>query len=437
MKQKWKRPLALLLSVAMMFSMSGTPVYAADMETGASAVCPHHVHDETCGYSEGTPCTHEHTDDCYTLVTQCVHEHTAECYSDGILPAEGEEKAADACTHVCSEESGCITKELNCPHIHDETCGYSEGSPCTFDPADCELCNFQENPAEQTILSWEWIGADNLNEGVLPLPGVSAENPVDLDAVVSMLPTGITATVDGSADSVELALTWSCGDFPETASAGEYTFTAALPEGYTLGEETAAPTVPVILGLGLLPVTALAVDEVSYLAYSWDGSKLTSEMKSVTDYTLVASTDTAWGAAGETTWYVADGDVSISNRVDVNGSVNLLLKDDCELSPNFIIISAGSTLTIYAQTEGETAGKLVCSNGIGTVGSTLIIHGGTVNATGTIGAGIGGRSRCEQGGTVTIYGGTVNASGTNGAGIGGGSSSSVDTNVNVDRKSVV
>ena len=303
MKQKWKRPLALLLSVAMMFSISGIPVYAADVETGASAVCPHHVHDETCGYSEGTPCTHEHTDDCCTLVTQCVHEHTAECYSDRMLPAEGEEKAADACTHVCSEESGCITKELNCPHVHDETCGYSEGSPCTFDPSDCELCNPTDSgepeapaecacetlctadsvnpdcpvcgaegadlaacagtveegdaaeetnpaqtPAEQTILSWEWIGADNLNEGVLPLPGVSAENPVDLDAVVSMLPTGITATVDGSADPVELALTWSCGDFPETASAGEYTFTAALPEGYTLGEETAAPTVAVVLG---------------------------------------------------------------------------------------------------------------------------------------------------------------------------------------------
>ena len=313
MEQKWKRPLALLLSVAMMFSMSGTPVYAADMETGASAVCPHHVHDETCGYSEGTPCTHEHTDDCYSLVTQCVHEHTAECYSDGMLPAEGEEKAADACTHVCSEESGCITKELNCPHVHDETCGYSEGSPCTFDPSDCELCNPTDsgepeapaecicetlctadsvnpdcpvcgaegadlaacagtveegdaaeetdpaqNPAEQTILSWEWIGADNLNEGVLALPDVSAENPVDLATVVSMLPTGITATVDGSADPVELALTWSCGDFPETASAGEYTFTAALPEGYTLGEETAAPTVAVVLGgaqtLAITPV---------------------------------------------------------------------------------------------------------------------------------------------------------------------------------------
>ena len=310
MKQKWKRPLALLLSVAMMFSMSGTPVYAADMETGASAVCPHHVHDETCGYSEGTPCTHEHTDDCYTLVTQCVHEHTAECYSDGILPAEGEEKAADACTHVCSEESGCITKELNCPHVHDEACGYSEGSPCTFDPSDCELCNPTDsgepeapaectcetlctadsvnpdcpvcsaegadltacagtveegdaaeetdpaqNPAEQTILSWEWIGADNLNEGVLALPGVSAENPVDFDTVVSLLPTGITATVAGSEEPVELTITWACEDFPAQATEGEYTFTAALPQGYTLAADAAGLTVPVMLGGG----TTLAI----------------------------------------------------------------------------------------------------------------------------------------------------------------------------------
>ena len=308
MKQKWKRPLALLLSVAMMFSMSGTPVYAADMETGASAVCPHHVHkvnggeadregglghDETCGYSEGAPCTHEHTDDCYTLVTQCVHEHTAECYSDGILPAEGEEKAADACTHVCSEESGCITKELNCPHVHDETCGYSEGSPCTFDPSDCELCNptdsgEPEGPAEctcetlctadsvnpdcpvcsaegadltacagtveegdaapQTVTAWEWIGADNLNEGTLPLTGAGEANPVDFDTVVSMLPTGVTATVAGSEEPAELALTWSCEGFPETASGGEYTFTAEPPEGYALGKEAAALTVPVVLG---------------------------------------------------------------------------------------------------------------------------------------------------------------------------------------------
>lgn len=209
MKQKWKRPLALLLSVAMMFSMSGTPVYAADMETGAS-VCPHHVHDETCGYSEGTPCTHEHTDDCYTLVTQCVHEHTAECYSDGILPAEGEEKAADACTHVCSEESGCITKELNCPHVHDETCGYSEGSPCTFDPSDCELCNptdsgEPEGPAECTCETL--CTADSVNPDC-PVCGAEGADLADCTgaapallaetAQLSILVVGGTTVVENS-----------------------------------------------------------------------------------------------------------------------------------------------------------------------------------------------------------------------------------------------
>lgn len=160
----------------MLFSMSGTPVYAVDVETGASAVCPHHVHDETCGYSEG--------------------------------------------------------------------------SPCTFDPADCELCNSQENPAEQTVTAWEWIGADSLNEGVLLLSGASAENPVDFDTVVSLLPTGITATVDGSEEPVELALTWSCEGFPEQAAEGEYTFTAELPEGYTLAADAASLAVSVILGGG-------------------------------------------------------------------------------------------------------------------------------------------------------------------------------------------
>ncbi len=39
------------------------------------------------------------------------------------------------CTHECSEESGCITKELSCPHErgeHDDSCGYipaTEGRP--------------------------------------------------------------------------------------------------------------------------------------------------------------------------------------------------------------------------------------------------------------------------------------------------------------------
>ena len=63
-------------------------------------------------------------------------------------PSEAEEAQPTACTHECSEESGCITKELSCPHErgeHDDTCGYipaTEGTPCGYT---CEQCNSQDS----------------------------------------------------------------------------------------------------------------------------------------------------------------------------------------------------------------------------------------------------------------------------------------------------
>ena len=65
---------------------------------------------------------HEHTQGCYTLMENCVHEHTSECYPQttgtGTVSGNGITETIEdqptECTHVCSEESGCITKELNC-----------------------------------------------------------------------------------------------------------------------------------------------------------------------------------------------------------------------------------------------------------------------------------------------------------------------------------
>ena len=63
-------------------------------------------------------------------------------------PSEAEEAQPTACTHECSEESGCITKELSCPHErgeHDDSCGYipaTEGTPCGYT---CEQCNSQDS----------------------------------------------------------------------------------------------------------------------------------------------------------------------------------------------------------------------------------------------------------------------------------------------------
>ena len=159
---KWKRPAAFLLAAAMIFTMPGVPAFA--VEAGASAVhtglCEHHPdHTEDCGYTEGTEgaaCEHEHTEDCYTLVKNCVHEHDESCYpvleesvsENTATPSEAEEAQPTACTHECSEESGCITKELSCPHErgeHDDSCGYipaTEGTPCGYT---CEQCNSQDS----------------------------------------------------------------------------------------------------------------------------------------------------------------------------------------------------------------------------------------------------------------------------------------------------
>lgn len=155
MKRKWKRTLSVLLSIAMLFSMTGmNTVFATEGSPTmvASGLCEHHTEhsEEVCGYTEGTPevpCAHEHMDECYKEVTECVHEHTDNCYSaedsvsdNDATPSDATPKEPTECTHVCSEESGCVTKELDCQHEHDEDCGYIPavaGTPCAFV---CEEC---------------------------------------------------------------------------------------------------------------------------------------------------------------------------------------------------------------------------------------------------------------------------------------------------------
>ena len=391
MKQKWKRPLALLLSVAMMFSMSGTPVYAVDMETGASAVCPHHVHDETCGYSEGTPCTHEHTDNCYTLVTQCVHEHTAECYSDGILPAEGEEKAADACTHVCSEESGCITKELNCPHVHDETCGYSEGSPCTFDPSDCELCNptdsgEPEGPAECTCETLCTEGVGNLNCPVCTQ---------DIAACQGEAPAECTCETLCTADSVN----------PDCPVCGA--------EGADLADCTgAAPALLAkIAQLSKLVVGGTTVVENSQTtentsgqgwSYDVDSNTLTLDNATINGTNTIGHVGAGIYAEGDLT-IVLEGSSTVKGVQDPNGD-----SQSIRVQGNLTIQGGGSLTAQGAETSsGSSYGIFVIGSFTQQSGSVTAIGGdvsGSYNSTGLY---VYDGTVTAQDGTLTATGGTT------------------------------
>lgn len=115
---------SLALCASMILSCLPISAFA---ETDSDLCEHHHEHTAECGYvaaEEGQPCTHEHTDDCYSIV-KCVHEHDENCGKNG-----------ESCTHVCSEDSGCITVKHNCHHTHDENCGYVEGVPaydCTHE----------------------------------------------------------------------------------------------------------------------------------------------------------------------------------------------------------------------------------------------------------------------------------------------------------------
>lgn len=139
-------------------------------------VCSH-VHDESCGYSaptEGTPCTHEHTEECFEWVTECVHEHTEDCYEESSVsdntatPSDFKERKL-VCNHECSEESGCITKKIVCQHEHDSECGYSEGSegtPCTH--VHDESCGY--------LAAEESVQDSGENELVLICPHANGEH---------------------------------------------------------------------------------------------------------------------------------------------------------------------------------------------------------------------------------------------------------------------
>ena len=203
----------------------------------------------------------------------------------------------------------------------------------------------------------------------------------------------------------------------------------------------------------------LAAQSVTYQYYNGSGFA-----QGTAEATLIANDTTAWSDG----WYVASGNVTISQRVEVSGDVHLILEDECSLTiTGGIHLPTGSSLTIYGQEEGS--GKLTAtaadqSNvnsganaGIGGNGSgfgvngesggNVTIHGGQVTAIGGSarsqytntggGAGIGGGGggggsyggSGGNAGSIVIYGGTVTASGGGsvwygggGAGIGGGGS---------------
>lgn len=178
-----------------------------------------------------------------------------------------------------------------------------------------------------------------------------------------------------------------------------------------------------VLAVGTLSFTvinAIADEAVSYYGLSADGTVISG---TVTDYTRITSTDTAWGTAGKETWYVADGIVNIItttydydnnknvyNPVEIKGNVNVILKNGAEVSVVNGIAGTDATITFYSESENA-------SGVIGFIGATGDDGGWGTTESGPDEA---NGKNCEDGkdavnvSSFTVAGGTVTVIGGDG-----------------------
>ena len=91
------------------------------------------------------------------------------------------------------------------------------------------------------------------------------------------------------------------------------------------GKKAVCATLVAFAALVWMP--AAFADSAQYLGE--DGQMYTQE-----NAAPVQQGDTTWGTAGGETWYVANGTVTIENRVKVTGDVHLILANSAALTVN-------------------------------------------------------------------------------------------------------
>ncbi len=187
-----------------------------------------------------------------------------------------------------------------------------------------------------------------------------------------------------------------------------------------------------VLAVGTLSFTAInaiADEAVSYYGLSADGTVISG---TVTDYTKIASTDTAWGTAGKETWYVADGIVNIItttydydnnknvyNPVEIKGNVNVILKNGAEVKVWNGITGTDATITFYSESESASGviGFIGADGYDGTSGATESGPDMTKGENGEDGKdAVNVSSFTVAGGTVTVIGGNGGKGGDAGYG---------------------
>ncbi|GEM_PF-5299006 len=306
MKRQWKRKLSIVLTLAMIFGMTGTNTIFAGQ-------CEHYrSHTAECGDTGGMP------------DISCTHEHTKDCYDDA------EENASDSnagepvnCNHICDGESGCITEKPGCRHEHDEDCGYAPAGTVTiaaFEPLPDETlwqgCNFGEADEDDLVLPDVLSGTDE-GGGAVTIDGVIWESEPVFDPEVSAF----------------------------------YRFSPVLPPGYRLAEGVTAPVISVFIQPeGGLQMQLAASGDITTAAGLEEALKSTTPTTiNVTEDILLTGTDSERVV-----------EMGADHILNIAGGKTLTIGEDT-MSGRALIDINGHTLTITGG-SGSTKGKVLIDN---------------------------------------------------------------------------
>ena len=177
-----------------------------------------------------------------------------------------------------------------------------------------------------------------------------------------------------------------------------------------------------LLLLAMLTASTAWADDVTY----YDPTGASNPTKTATNPTAITDGTTSIGTADTETWYYVSGTFTNNNRIEVLGTVNIILVDGCQFTASQgISVPSGSTLNIWAQSTGDGCGRLTAyqddkNAAIGGEGGPVADgNGPDINEPDNFENTTPDAANAPEAGTITIYGGDIYVNGNIGGGDGG------------------